>query len=216
MILKMDLKVAVLLSFLAGFLLFPLSSDRAQANPLMGYTIHITAPHVMDGEIVGPFHHFCKPINAQIIQCILFDSDAPNARMIEVEYMVSKDAVRSAIPECSRCKNWHDHAQEIATGRVAIINPSDPKEQKALAEYVGKTDGIIIHLWPKGAPFPDGTVSIAQSIGHWESIHGQIGKEMAAPAKAPTAKPSSGPIRLTREVLKKLGIVETLGAPYGE
>ena len=44
MILKMDLKVAVLLSFLAGFLLFPLSSDRAQANPLMGYTIHITAP----------------------------------------------------------------------------------------------------------------------------------------------------------------------------
>ena len=49
MILKMDLKVAVLLSFLADFLMFPLSGDRAQANPLTGYTIHVAAPHVMVG-----------------------------------------------------------------------------------------------------------------------------------------------------------------------
>ena len=212
--LNMDIKMAVFISFLAGFLLFPLFGDRAQANPLEGYTIHVTAPHVMDGEIVGPFHHFCKPINAQIIQCILFDSDTPNARMTEVEYMVSKDVVRSAIPKWSHLKNWHDHAQEIKTGRVAIVNPSNPKDQKALADYVGKTDGIIFHLWPKGAPFPDGSVSIAQSVGHWESMHGEMGKEVVKHSKVPLPK-SSGPIRLTREVLKKMGIVETQGAPYG-
>ena len=200
---------------LAGFLLFPFIGDRAQANPLEGYTIHVTAPHVMDGEIVGPFHHFCKPISAQVIQCILFESDEPNARMTEVEYMVSKDAVRSAIPKWSHLQNWHDHEQEIKTGRVAIVNPSNPKDQKALAEYVGKTDGIIFHLWPKGAPFPDGSVSIAQSVGHWESLHGEMGKELVEHSKNPSVKPSSGPIRLTREVLKKLGIVETNGA-YGE
>ncbi len=165
MIIKKNLKVAIFLSFLAGFLLFPLFGDRAQANPLEGYTIHVTAPHVMDGEIVGPFHHFCKPINAQIIQCILFESDEPNARLTEVEYMVSKDAVRSSIPKWSHLQNWHDHEQEIKTGRVAIVNPSNPKDQKALADYVSKTDGIIFHLWPKGAPFPDGSVGIAQSVG---------------------------------------------------
>ncbi len=134
--------------------------------------------------------------------------------MTEVEYMVSKDVVRSAIPKWSHLKNWHDHAQEIKTGRVAIVNPSNPKDQKALADYVGKTDGIIFHLWPKGAPFPDGSVSIAQSIGHWESLHGEKGKEVVEHSKAPLPK-SSGPIRLTREVLKKMGIVETQGAPYG-
>ena len=216
MIIEKNLRVAIFLSFLAGFLLFPLFGDRAQANPLEGYTIHVTAPHVLDGEIIGPFHHFCKPINEQIIQCILFESDEPNARLTEVEYMVSKDAVRSAIPKWSRLQNWHDHEQEIKTGRVAIVNPSNPKDQKALADYVSKTDGIIFHLWPKGAPFPDGSVGIAQSVGHWESLHGEMGKELVEHSKAPLPKSSSGPIRLTREALKKLGIVETLGAPYGE
>lgn len=215
MIFEKKIKTSIFLSLITGLFVFPFFVDRAQANPLTGYTIHVTAPHVMDGEIVGPFHHFCKPINKDIIQCILFESDEPNARMTEVEYMVSKDVVRSGIPKWSHLKNWHDHEQEIKTGRVAIVNPTDPKDQKALAEYVGKTDGIIFHLWPKGAPFPDGTVSIAQSVGHWESLHGAAGQESVAPAKASAASSSKGPIRLTREVLKKLGIVETVGV-YGE
>ena len=189
------ISAAVFLSFLAGLFAFTLVSDRAQANPLEGYTIHVTAPHMMDGEMVGPFHHFCKPINKVVIQCILFDSDEPNARMTEVEYMVSKDAVRSEIPKWSHLKNWHDHDEEIKTGRVAIVNPSDPKAQKGLAEYVSKTDGIIFHLWPKGAPFPDGSVTIAQSVGHWEAMHG-AGNTSVAPSKASAPSSSQGPIRL--------------------
>ncbi|MBT5867660.1 MAG: DUF1264 domain-containing protein, partial [Nitrospinaceae bacterium] len=66
------------------------SNATAIANPLKGYTIHVSAPHMMDGEVIGPFHHYCKPINDDIIQCVLFESTEPNARMTEVEYMVSK------------------------------------------------------------------------------------------------------------------------------
>ena len=145
-------------------------------NPLSGYTIHVSAPHMMDGEVVGPFHHYCKPINDDIIQCVLFESTEPNARMTEVEYMVSKKLARKVIPEWSHKQNWHDHAEEIATGRVAIHVPVDPAEKKKLADYVAKTDGIIFHLWPHGAPIPDGSVSIAQSVGHWEALHGKVGK----------------------------------------
>ncbi len=152
------------------------AGDKAPPSPLDGYTIHVSAPHVMNGEVVGPFHHYCKPINEDIIQCILFESTEPNARMTEVEYMVSKKLARKVIPEWSHKMNWHDHEEEIATGRVAIHHPSDPKEQKALAEYVGKTDGIIFHLWPHDAPIPDGSVSIAQSVGHWEAMHGKVDK----------------------------------------
>ncbi len=143
-------------------------------NPLAGYTIHVTAPHMLNGEVSGPHHHYCKPINDDIIQCVLFDSTDPNARLTEVEYFVSKDLVRKVIPKWSHKKNWHDHAEEIATGRVAILNPMDAESQKKLAEYVGKTDGIIFHLWPEGAPIPDGTVDIAQSVGHWEATHGKV------------------------------------------
>lgn len=182
-------------------------STNGWANPLSGYNIHVTAPHMMDGEVIGPFHHFCKPINADVIQCILFESDQPNARLTEVEYMVSKKLARSAIPKWSHRANWHDHKQEIETGRVAIINPSDPKQQKRLAEYVAKTDGIIFHLWPKGAPIPDGTVGIAQSVGHWEALHGKTSSEPAA-ASAPKASSGSTVDLLTAEDFKRMGIAE--------
>lgn len=204
------LRFAFLAFVLAGFVSSPVIAGDAPPNPLKGYTIHVMAPHIMDGEVIGPFHHFCKPINADIIQCILFESTDENARMTEVEYMVSKKLARSTISKWSHQQNWHDHKQEIETGRVAILNPTDPKEQKGLADYVSGTDGIIFHLWPKGAPIPDGSVMIAQSIGHWEAIHGQMGEEKPAAAKAPS--PSKGIGRLTDDIFKRMGISETMGS----
>jgi len=150
--------------------------NKPPASPLDGYTIHVTAPHVMDGEVVGPFHHYCKPINKDIIQCILFESTEPNARMTEVEYMISKELARKVIPEWSHKKNWHDHKQEIETGRVQVHYPVEEQAVKDLVDYVSATDGIIFHLWPHDAPIPDGSVSIAQSVGHWEAMHGKIGE----------------------------------------
>lgn len=204
------LKVSFLVLVLAGFISSPVMAGDAPPNPLKGYTIHVTAPHIMDGEVIGPFHHYCKPINADIIQCILFESTDENARMTEVEYMVSKKLARSVIPKWSHLQNWHDHKQEIETGRVAILNPTDPKEQKGLAEYVSDTDGIIFHLWPKGAPIPDGSVMIAQSVGHWEALHGKMGKEIAEAEKE--TRSSKGISRLTADIFKKMGISETAGS----
>ncbi|MDH3256869.1 MAG: OBAP family protein [Nitrospinota bacterium] len=158
-------------------------AEKAPPSPLDGYTIHVTAPHVMDGEVMGPFHHYCKPINDDIIQCILFESTEPNARMTEVEYMISKKLARKVIPEWSHKQNWHDHKQEIETGRVAVIHPTDEKAVKDLVDHVSDTDGIIFHLWPKDAPIPDGSVGIAQSVGHWESLHGKIGEMISESVK---------------------------------
>jgi hypothetical protein len=170
-------RIGFLVFILVGFLFAPVFAE--DKNPLSGYTIHVTAPHVMDGEVMGPFHHYCKPINDDIIQCVLFESTEPNARMTEVEYMVSKKLARSVLPKWSHAQNWHDHKQEIDTGRVIVVNPTDPKEQKGLVDHVADTDGIIFHLWPKDSPIPDGTVSIAQSVGHWEALHGKVGKAVA-------------------------------------
>ena len=69
-----NIKVIFLVLVLAGFISSPVIAGDAPPNPLKGYTIHVSAPHIMDGEVIGPFHHYCKPINADIIQCILFES----------------------------------------------------------------------------------------------------------------------------------------------
>lgn len=101
----------------------PVFAGDAPPSPLDGYTIHVSAPHMMDGEVIGPFHHYCKPISNEIIQCILFEGTDANARLTEIEYMVSKKLARSAIPQWSHQQNWHDHQEEIETGRVAVHFP---------------------------------------------------------------------------------------------
>ena len=151
-------------------------ADTPANGPLAGYTIHVSAPHVMNGEMVGPMEHYCKAIDNEIIQCILFDGTGPNAKLTEVEYMIAKKLVKKHTSDWKWEQNWHDHQQEIDTGRVAILNPTDKKAQASVVKTVAKTDGIIFHLWPDGAPIPDGSVMIPQSVGHWEELHGKLGK----------------------------------------
>jgi len=57
---------------------------------------------------------------------------------------------------------------------------------------------------------------IAQSVGHWEAIHGKVGTAMAAPtAKSSASKPSAGISLLTDDMFKRMGIAETSGS-YGK
>ncbi len=118
----------------------------------------------MHGEVVGPFHHYCRPIRTDIIQCILFEGMDENVRMTEIKFIISKRLVRSTIPELLHKQKWHDHKEEIETERIAILNLTDPKAQSDLADYVSNTDGIIFHLWTDDEPIQDGSVMIAHSV----------------------------------------------------
>ena len=155
-----------LVLFTAGPILA--QEEAAPASPSAGFTVHVTAPHVVDGEVRGPFHHYCKPISPEpVIQCILFETTDPDAPMVEVEYIVAKSVTRDLISREQWNEAWHDHALEIASGRVQIHDL--PEEEAAkLAELVATTDGLIFHLWPHGSRIPTGDSSIAQAVSHVE------------------------------------------------
>jgi hypothetical protein len=138
----------------------------APASPADGFVVHVTAPHVVNGEVMGPFHHYCKPISPEpVIQCILFETTDAAAPMVEVEYIVAKSVTRDMIDRDEWNEAWHDHAVEIASGRVQIHDM--PEEEAAkLAELVATTDGLIFHLWPHGSRIPTGESSIAQAVSH--------------------------------------------------
>jgi Protein of unknown function (DUF1264) len=142
------------------------AEEGKQNTPADGYTIHVIAPHKMeDGTVAGPFHHYCKGISAEILQCLLFESTDPNAVLVEIEYFVAKPVARAAVPLKTWNKYYHDHEVEIATGRVQILDMPEDKA-KEVAAAAAKTDGIIFHLWPKGATAPTGQVGHPQSVGH--------------------------------------------------
>ncbi len=134
-------------------------------SPVEGFDIHVQAPHMMaDGTPGGPFHHYCKGVSDQILQCLLFDSTDPKAKLVAIEYFVAKDLTRK-LPAIQWHRHFHDHKVEIATGRVQILDM--PADQAAkVAEIAAGTDGVIYHLWPHGQAFPDGTVTFPQSLGH--------------------------------------------------
>ena len=149
----------------------PVSGISAESSsPATGYDIHVQAPHMMpDGTPGGPYHHYCKGISDQILQCLLFESTDPKAALVGIEYFVSKDLSRK-LPPIQWHRYFHDHKVEIETGRVQVLDlPAD--QAKAVAEAASKTDGVIYHLWQKGLEFPDGSVSYPQSLGHKISGH---------------------------------------------
>ncbi len=135
-------------------------------TPADGHTIHVSAPHVVEGKIMGPYHHYCKAISAELLECLIYESTEPNAVMTQVEYFVAKTVSRPNVPLAAWNKYYHDHAVEIATGRVQVLDVS-PEEAKKIAEAAAQTDGIIFHLWwPMNAKAPNGEVKHPQSVGH--------------------------------------------------
>lgn len=137
-------------------------------TPADGHDIHVLAPHMMDGKVMGPYHHYCKAVSSELLECLIYESAEPNALLKQVEYFVAKSVSRPNVPLETWNKFYHDHAVEIATGRVQVLDRS-PEEAKKIAEAASQTDGIIFHLWwPDDAKAPNGTVKHAQSVGHKE------------------------------------------------
>ena len=77
----------------------PVLAADMKPGPADGFDIHVMAPHKMeDGSVAGPFHHYCKAIKPEVLQCLLFESTDPNAVLTDVEYFVAKPVSRSAVP----------------------------------------------------------------------------------------------------------------------
>lgn len=136
-------------------------------TPADGFTIHVLAPHVAEGHVMGPYHHFCRVIAPDpVIQCLVFQSTDSTATLEQVEYIVAKTITRTPVISLRDWnRNWHDHAQEISTGRVQVLD-LPPDQASQVAHVVSGTDGIIFHLWSRDDRVPSGRVVIAQSVGH--------------------------------------------------
>jgi Protein of unknown function (DUF1264) len=165
------------------------AGQEKKASPADGHTVHVTAPHVVAGKVMGPYHHYCKVLSPEpVIECLCYESAEPGARLEQVEYIIAKSMTRTgAVSLANWNKNWHDHTQEIATGRVQVLD-LPPDKAKEVADLVATTDGIIFHLWSHDEKVPSGKVIIAQSVGHVNLTAEQLSTGAATKAKAKPSK----------------------------
>ena len=114
----------------------------SMTTPADGHTIHVLAPHVVNGQTMGPYHHYCKVIRPDpVIECLVYASTDTLAPLEQVEYIVAKTITRTdAISLEDWNHNWHDHTQEIATGRVQVLDlpPDQAQSVRSEERRVGK------------------------------------------------------------------------------
>jgi len=117
--------------------------------PLSDFNIYVTGFHCAkdDPHMQMEAHHYCRQVNEDFIQCILFDGNTDEANLIGIEYIVSKKLFLE-LPVEER-KFWHPHNYEILSGQ--LIAPGLPAvAEKAMLRLLMNSYGKTFHLWHTG------------------------------------------------------------------
>jgi hypothetical protein len=142
----------------------------AGANILQGFapinSIHISVCgiHHYAGDIKRQVeaHHFCSHINEDVHQCVIYDSSQPNARLIGVEYIISKK-IFDSLPKEEK-KLWHSHSYDKSGLLIAPSLPELAEDQ--LMDHLVNTYGKTFHMWQidRGDALPLGVPQLMMAI----------------------------------------------------
>jgi hypothetical protein len=116
------------------------------AAPLRGFDVYVVGFHCAKGEpeFQMEAHHFCRVVNADLLQCVLFDGNTKDANLIGVEYIIS-ERLFETLPEHER-EYWHPHNFEVLSGQLAAPGLPEPAERAFLRRLVNSY-GKTWHTW---------------------------------------------------------------------
>ncbi len=100
--------------------------------------------------------HFCIHLQHDLHQCVIFDRNAADARLIGIEYIISEERFRDLPAEEKQL--WHSHHYEVKSGILVAPGIPDMAEHAYFEDLV-TTYGKTFHTWqydrddfPYGAP----------------------------------------------------------------
>jgi hypothetical protein len=147
---KPFIALAVCLAFALGVFVSKVQLNVASASPagipLAGWTLHIDAQkHFGVANSTQIAHHWCKGgLTGGILECQIYDSDAPNARLVEVETIVPTKAWQT-FPKSEQAL-WHYHRVEIPLVHATLPGMPAAQQKKVVASLLD-TYGKIWMLW---------------------------------------------------------------------
>ena len=89
-------------------------------------------------------NHFCTHLTEDFHQCVIYESNQTNARLIGVEYIVSERLFKT-LPEEEK-KLWHSHHYEVTSGMLVAPGVPNPAEHAFMKDLV-TTYGKTWHTW---------------------------------------------------------------------
>jgi hypothetical protein len=92
-------------------------------------------------------HHYCRQVNEDFAQCVLFDGNTRDANLTGVEYIISA-ALFEKLPAGER-KYWHPHNYEILSGQLVAPGIPDVAEHALMKRKIDSY-GKTWHFWRSG------------------------------------------------------------------
>lgn len=118
--------------------------------------------------------HFCTHLRHDLHQCVIYDSNKPDARLIGIEYIITKDRFER-LPEDEK-RLWHSHHYEVKSG--TLMAPGIPElAEHAFFEDIVSTYGKTFHFWQYDRDdFPYGIPQLMMGF----TADGQVDEAMVA------------------------------------
>jgi hypothetical protein len=100
-----------------------------------------------DPSMQSEAHHYCNQVNEDFAQCVLFDGNTEDARMIGLEYIIA-ETLYGTLPAEEKAF-WHPHNYEILSGTLRLPGLPDVAEKQALTTKMNSY-GKTWHTWMAG------------------------------------------------------------------
>lgn len=115
-------------------------------GPLATFSTYLDGFHFYSGRMNHQMeaHHYCSLVNDEVFQCVIFDGNTEDAKVMGVEYIIS-GALFAGLEEQEK-RLWHSHRHEVASGQ--LVAPNVPAvAEKALMQKIATTYGKTWHTW---------------------------------------------------------------------
>ncbi|MCI8211451.1 hypothetical protein AUC61_18130 [Pseudomonas sp. S25] len=122
-------------------------ADALQSRPpVAALNTYLDGFHFYNGDMKAQMeaHHYCSVLNEEVIQCVIYDGNMKDAKLMGVEYIISEQLF-STLPPAEKTL-WHSHVHEVKSGQ--LIAPGIPAAaEHALMEKLVHTYGKTWHTW---------------------------------------------------------------------
>jgi hypothetical protein len=118
-------------------------------GPVSKISVYLDGFHAAkdDPKMQMEAHHYCNLVNEDFTQCVLFDGNADESRMMGVEYIISAK-LYDTLPADEKAY-WHPHNFEILSGQLRMPGVPDVAEKEALKGKINSY-GKTWHTWMTG------------------------------------------------------------------
>jgi hypothetical protein len=122
------------------------AASLQQRKPVDALDVYVDGFHFYNGNPEGQVeaHHFCSAVDHDVRQCVIFDGNGRDAKLVGIEYIVSR-RVFEQLPAEER-KLWHSHVYEVKSGTLVAPGLPESAELEFMKAMVG-TYGKTWHTW---------------------------------------------------------------------